>query len=112
MMKVFCLIAVLFVAAIFSPVAVLGQTTYTWIGGNSTWTTATNWIPTRTTPATNDILVFNDGTISSITAVPTQTIGQFIVSNATTTSLNAGVASNVLTIGGGVAGTDLDVASG
>src|SRR5439155_1824412 len=37
-------------------------TTYTWNQtGSASWATAGNWTPTRTTPATDDILVFNNG---------------------------------------------------
>ncbi len=95
---------------IFNVFEGLGQT-YTWIGGNSTWTTATNWSPTRTVPSTSDILQFNDGTTVTVNAVPIQTIGQLLVSASTTVNLQSGAAANVLTIGG-AAGTDLSVASG
>ncbi len=84
--------------------------TYAWIGGNSAWTTAGNWSPTRTAPATTDILQFNSGGTVTVTAVPAQTIGQLIVSNSTTVYLQAG-AANTLTIGGGT-GTDLQLDAG
>jgi hypothetical protein len=87
-----------------------GQTTYTWSGGNSAWTTTTNWTPTRTTPATTDILIFNSGTTVTVTAVPTQTIGKLQVSASTTVNLQSGAASNILTIGGGA--NALSVATG
>src|SRR5437773_671215 len=36
--------------------------TYTWNQtGSAAWTTPGNWTPDRTTPATDDILVFNNG---------------------------------------------------
>ncbi len=86
--------------------------TYTWQGANNAlWTTSTNWNPTRTTPAATDILQFNTGTTLTITAVPTQTIGNFVMSNSTTITLQAATASSTLTIGNGT-GTDLDVPSG
>lgn len=84
--------------------------TYTWIGGNSAFTTAANWSPTRTIPSATDVLQFNDGATVTVTAVPTQTIGKLLVSNNTTVNLQTG-AANTLTIGGG-AGTDLSVAAG
>jgi hypothetical protein len=89
-----------------------GQTTYTWNQtGTASWAVTTNWTPTRTTPATNDILVFNNGATTTVNAVPTQTIGQLIVSSNTTVNLQGSGAGTVLTIGGGT-GTDLSVASG
>lgn len=86
-------------------------TTYTWNQtGTAAWTTSTNWTPTRTTPATDDILVFDNGATTTVTGVPAQTIGQLLVSSSTKVSLQAG-ASNTLTIGGG-SGTDLSIAGG
>jgi len=86
------------------------QTTYTWDGSTSTaWGTSSNWTPTRTTPATNDVLVFNTGTWT-VTAVPTQTIGRLtFTGNTTVTMQNA--AAVTLTINGGT-GTDLDIQAG
>ena len=76
--------------------------TYTWTGATSTdYTAATNWSPSRTTAYTSDILTFNNGSSNIVTNVPTQTIYQLTVSGASTTvNLQAGVASNVLTIAG------------
>jgi len=105
----------MFLAVAFA-VAILGgtaqaQTTYTWQGANNaSWATAGNWTPTRTTPATNDVLQFNTGTTLTITAVPAQTIGRFVMSNSTNITLQA-AAGITLTIGNGT-GTDLDVPSG
>jgi hypothetical protein len=84
-------------------------TPYTWIGGSSgSWTTSTNWSPTRTTPTTTDVLQF-DGGSSTVTAVPTQTIGTLrLLNNA---SINLQGAATTLTIGG-ASGTDLDVPAG
>ena len=84
--------------------------TYTWVGAdNGAWTTSTNWSPTRTTPATTDIMQFSDGTTKTIASVPTQTIGQLIVSGNTIVNLQCAIAT--LTVSGG-AGTDLSVAAG
>src|ERR1700682_2382097 len=86
-------------------------TTYTWNQtGTASWATAGNWSPTRTTPALDDILVFNNGATTTVTNVPTQTIGQLAVSGSTTVNLQA-AAAGTLTIAGGV-GADLDVQSG
>jgi len=58
----------------------LGQTTYTWIGANGgSWATSTNWSPTRTTPATNDIIQFT-GVSVTVLGVPSETIGQLNIS--------------------------------
>src|SRR2546423_14756224 len=90
--------------------SVSAQTTYTWNQtGSAAWTTATNWTPTRTTPAVDDVLVFNNGATTTVTGVPTQTIGQLSVSGNTTVNLQA-AAVVTLTIGGG--GTGLAVAAG
>jgi autotransporter-associated beta strand protein len=85
--------------------------TYSWQGtDNASWAVAANWNPTRTTPATNDVLQFNDGTTKTITTVPTQTIGQMSVSNNTAITLQA-AAGVTLTIAGG-SGDDLTVGAG
>jgi DNA/RNA endonuclease G (NUC1) len=85
-------------------------TTYTWNQtGSALWTTATNWTPTRTTPAVDDVLVFNNGGTITVTGVPSQTIGQLSVSGNTTVNLQAASAVT-LNISGG--GTGLSVAAG
>jgi hypothetical protein len=85
--------------------------TYTWQGIDSaSWIVSTNWDPERTTPATDDILQFNDGTTKAVTNVPAQTIGQLIFSTSTTVVLQS-TAAVTLTIGGGT-GTDLVIPSG
>ncbi len=87
------------------------QTTYTWNQtGTASYATATNWTPTRTTPATNDVLVFNNGATTTVTSVPTQTIGQLTVTGNTNVTLQA-AATATLTIAGGT-GTDLTVNAG
>lgn len=65
--------------------------TYTWVAtsGSAAWTTAASWSPSRTTPDTSDILVFNGGGSSTATAVPTQTIGKLQVSGNTAISLQS-----------------------
>jgi SprB-like repeat protein len=92
--------------------AALAQTTYTWNQtGTASWATSTNWTPTRTTPATNDILVFSGGGTVTATGVPTQTIGRLVLSGSSAVNLQAAAAATILTIGGG-SGTDLDVPVG
>jgi hypothetical protein len=85
-------------------------TTYTWSGGNGDWTVAANWTPTRTAPATTDILQFNDGNAWTITNVPAQTIGQLSVSNNTTINLQSPAAATLAV--GGLTGTDLAIGAG
>ena len=105
--KVFIVVLTIFIIS----VAGLSQTTYTWAGANNaSWATAANWSPSRVTPATNDILQFNAGNTRTITLVPTQTIGRFVMSNNTTVTLE-GSASRILTVGNG-AGTDLVIPAG
>src|SRR6266550_4433837 len=72
-------------------------TTYTWNQtGTASWATAANWTPTRTTPAVDDVLVFNNGATTTVTGVPAQTIGQLSVSGNTNVTLQA-AAANTLT---------------
>lgn len=88
------------------------QTTYTWNQtGTADWTVATNWTPTRTTPAPNDILIFNNSATNTPINIPTQTIGQLSITTNTTVNLQGGAAGAVLTISG-LTGIDLVVASG
>jgi len=89
-----------------------GQRNYVWNQtGTAAWGTASNWTPARTVPATNDVLVFNNGATNAIvTGVPTQTVGQIQVSGNTNVQFQTTVAAT-LTIAG-AAGTDLSVAAG
>ena len=89
-----------------------GQHFYTWNQtGTAAWTTATNWTPTRTVPAANDVLMFDNGAASATASgVLTQVVGRILVTNNTNITLQAS-ASATLTIGGD-AGTDLSVAAG
>ncbi|MFT3909018.1 MAG: T9SS type A sorting domain-containing protein [Ferruginibacter sp.] len=101
------------IALIFVGQMSFAQATYTWNGGaTASWATAGSWSPTRTTPAVNDILVFNNGITITPTAIPTQTIGQLQVSGASTIVNLQAAGANTLTIGAGIAGADLSVASG
>jgi hypothetical protein len=107
-MKKLLLIAFVLFTGILS-----AQTTYTWNQtGTNDYQVAANWTPARTTPASNDVLVFNNGASVSITVtnVPQQTIGQLLVTANTFITLQAAV-TDTLSISGG-AGTDLSVAAG
>jgi hypothetical protein len=88
------------------------QTTYTWIGASGgSWAVSTNWSPTRTTPATTDIIQFNSGATLTVTAVPSQTIRQLLVSGNTNVSLQAAT-TNILQINGPTTTNNLSIASG
>ncbi|MFZ4521560.1 MAG: T9SS type A sorting domain-containing protein [Bacteroidales bacterium] len=87
------------------------STVYTWLGAdNGSWSTATNWNPTRTTPATTDILQFTDGTTKTITGVVTQTISRLVLANNTIINLQSAAAATLTIIGS--TGSDLEVPAG
>jgi len=73
------------------------------------WTTAGNWTPSGI-PVTGDVIQFSGGGTFTVTALPTLSVQQLLVSNGSAVTLQAG-AANVLTIVGGT-GTDLSVPSG
>ena len=86
--------------------------TYTWNQtGTASWATDTNWTPTRTAPATSDILVFDNAATTIVTNVPTETIGQLQVSNATNVTLQAAASGNTLAISGGAGSLDVGAGS-
>jgi len=86
-------------------------TTYTWTGSVSTdFAVADNWTPSRTTPATNDILHFDNAGTVTVTNVTTQGIGQLGLSNNSTVTFQSTSAA-VITINGGT-GTDLQIPAG
>lgn len=102
------IIAILSMAAVFQAAA---QATYTWNqAGGGNWATATNWTPSRTTPATNDILVINNGGTKTITNVLTQTIGRLLIGGSTNVTLTPNGAARTLTLSN--AGSALEVQSG
>ncbi len=104
----FALVMLMFFTAFES----LAQLTYTWNqSGTASWATAANWTPIRTTPAPNDILLFNNGATTTPTNVPTETIGQLLVSAATKVNLQGAAIGTTLTISG-LPGDDLTVAVG
>ncbi len=101
-----------FVTALLSATA-WGQTTYTWNQNSAAaFGTAANWTPTRTSPATNDVLVI-DGNVTpmaTITGLASQTIGQLTVINNAYATLTA-TSPATLTISGGP-GTDFLIGAG
>lgn len=83
--------------------------TYHWSGAAGIdWNAAGNWVPMRTIPSLNDILVFDAGGTWTIINVPAQTIGQLKVSSGTGITLQGSGTLNIE----GDAGEDLEVASG
>jgi hypothetical protein len=87
------------------------QITYTWLPASTDWQVPSNWTPARTTIAANDIIVFNSGAAYTVTNIPTETIGQLLLSGNTTVNLQAEIAGNILTVSG-AAGDDFIVPSG
>lgn len=76
----------------------LGQTTYTWNTTNGDWQTSTNWTPERTSPATDDKLVFNSGATFTVSNIPEEEIGSISISGYTIVTFNALDAGTTLTL--------------
>jgi hypothetical protein len=93
-----------------------GPTTYTWNVASGNWSSAASWSPNRTTPAINDILVFNGATQGSssvnVDFTTSQTIGQLKVINNANPTFTVGGSNRTLTIANNVSGTDFLVESG
>jgi hypothetical protein len=101
--------AVLVWMLLLLPFVGLAQVTYTWIGpNNGSWTTATNWSPTRTPVATTDILQFTSGQTLTITGVPSQTIRGLFITNGSRITLSSTVSNQSFTISNGT-GVDFQV---
>ncbi len=84
---------------------------YTWNKtGTASYGVSTNWTPERHTPNTDDVLQFSAGGSVVVTDVPTETIGELLLSNNSSANLQSNAAVT-LTLSGG-AGTDLSVPSG
>src|SRR5229473_1938242 len=91
-------------------------TTYTWTQANSTdFTDAGNWTPNRTALVATDVLVFSGAftPTATVTNIPSQTIAEMHAQGNVTANLTpaAGVVV-ALSIAGGAAAIDLEVASG
>jgi len=99
-------------AFLFHGAPAFSQTTYTWnVAGGGSWATASNWIPSRTLPAANDILIINNSGTKTITNVPTQTIGRLTIGGNSTITLSGSGGNQTLTIANGT-GDDLIVENG
>jgi hypothetical protein len=85
--------------------------TYLWnVNGSGDFQVAANWSPTRTTPATTDVLIIDKGVPVTLSNVPTQTVAQVLITSGTNCTLTS-TAARTLTIGGG-AGADFDLQFG
>jgi hypothetical protein len=99
------------VASIFFYKRAHAATQYTWNVGSGAFSTASNWNPARTSPAADDILVFNTAGAITLTNVTTQTIGQLSVGGGAQVTFQAGTpGAQTLTISGGA--NALDIAAG
>jgi hypothetical protein len=88
------------------------QQTYFWNGSASTsWANAANWTPARTTPASNDVLVFNTSSIIVSDFTSPQTIGQLQISGNAAVIFQTAT-TRVLNIGASVAGNDFTISAG
>lgn len=87
--------------------------TYVWTGSmNADYQDARNWSPNRSSPSSSDILQFNAGGTVSVINVNTETIAELHVTANTALVLSALSAVKTLTIQGGSADPDLEIASG
>ncbi|MFN8305985.1 MAG: T9SS type A sorting domain-containing protein [Ferruginibacter sp.] len=87
--------------------------TYLWTGANGTlWTDPLNWLPVRTTPATNDSLLFVGPLTVTVTGVPAETIGYMGISLGSNVTLQAAVNNTTLNIGAGFGGEELELEAG
>jgi hypothetical protein len=77
-----------------------GGSDYVWNGSSSSdWQTAANWTPTRTSPNSNDMLTFSgSGSNKSITNVPTQTVGNILVTGSSVYSFTPSSSGNTLVL--------------
>ncbi len=88
-MKKILLLAFLSCSILF----VKAQTTYTWAVASGDLDASTSWSPARTSPAANDILVFDGNSIATatVTNIPTrETIGQLLIINNAAVTFSSG----------------------
>lgn len=80
-----------------APLLLFAQQTYVWNVSSGSWSDPLNWIPTRTTPATNDVLEFSaDATVTDMPA--TENIGKLRLHNSAVVSFSSTVAC-IISIG-------------
>ncbi len=88
---------------------------YHWLGGTTAWNVATNWAPSRTTPAITDILVIaKGGVLPTIDNVQTEQIAKLLVDSNTTVTIrsNGGPKTLTITTNNGPLNADLIVTAG
>jgi hypothetical protein len=91
--------------------------TYTWNAASGNWNTASSWTPERTTPANDDVLIF-DGSVQASPVVTLdftspQTIGRLrIVNNASVTFGVSNVGRTINVGSTGAATPQLEIAAG
>ena len=68
---------------------------YTWNTASGAWTDAASWNPARTTPAVDDVLIFDGSTFAAptVTGIVKQTIGQLSIINNAAVTFSTGVSS-------------------
>ena len=101
------------IAILVASLPSFAQTTYTWASTSAggSWATGTNWTPTRSSPANNDVLVFNVSSNVTITAIPTQTIGRLRVTGSGVVTLQS--SGNItLTVQAGGTSPQVDIPNG
>ena len=92
--------------------ATFSQHVYTWsAAGSGVFSTATNWTPSRTAPASDDVLLFNGGGAASATAVPAQSIAKLQIANRTSVTLVPAAAVTLTMTGSSGLGLDIDAGS-
>ena len=72
-----------------SSVTIQGATTYKWNVASGNWSTASSWTPSRTTPLSSDILVFDGSVIASPSITADFTTNQTVGSVSFTNNVNA-----------------------
>jgi hypothetical protein len=97
-----------------TPNSYIINSAYTWNGTTTDYQVSTNWTPTRTTPATSDVLIFNGAVTATptVTNIPSQTVYSVSFINNVSATLTAATAGNTLTINASTGDNALTIASG
>lgn len=86
---------------------------YTWIGGaSSSWTIASNWNPTRTTPQSTDVLTINNPTTVNCSNFPGESIAKLIISGNCSASITSSSAQTLTITSNNGATNDLIIDAG
>jgi hypothetical protein len=99
---------------LFMSVMSFSQTSYTWNITSGNWSNAASWLPNRTSPAANDILIFNGNANVVVDISTSQNIGQLQINGNAGTSVIFQTSANItLNIGAtGISNPALTLASG